>query len=147
MKTIDEWVYSTLKNDATLLGYTGGSESDPRVYAAHIPVELFTKFTGVTGAAVSYYLSGGGGFSLGPIWALQEPDERYSIDIYSRSKSVVASCFERIDAMLNEELQASIIGWKVLRISRVAQIDLYLSDDHIRHKHLEYLFAGILDAS
>lgn len=147
MKTIDKWVYSTLKDDATLLGYTGGSESDPRVYADHIPVELFTKFSGIIGAAVSYYLSGGGGHSLGVIYALSVPDEIYSIDIYSRSKSVMNNCFERINTMLNEELQASITGWKVQRISRVAQIDLYISDDHIRHKHLEYLFAGILDAS
>jgi len=147
MKTIDEWVYSTLAADTTLLGYTGGSASDPRVYANHIPVEIFKKFTGVTGAAVSYYLSGGGGHSLGQIFQLSKPDERYSIDIYSRSKSVMNNCFERIDTILNEELQASITGWKVHRIKRIVQLDLYISDDHIRHKHLEYLFAGILDAS
>jgi len=147
MKNIDKWVYSTLASDATLLTYTGGSASDPRVYETHIPVEIFTKFTGTTGAVLSYRLSGGGGHSLPIIYALSKPDEIYSIDIYSRSKSVMDNCFERVDTLLNEELQASITGWKVRRVKRIVQFNTYISDDHMRQKHLEYLVAGILDAS
>lgn len=147
MKEISKWIYSTLSEDATLLGYTGGDADDPRVYFQHIPVEVFNKFTGTTGCVVSFYLMSSGGFEFGPIWALQKPDESYAVDIYARSKSVLENAFERIDALLNEETQPSITDWQVKRIRRLMQADLYEPEDHIHHKHLEYKFIGILDAS
>ena len=123
MKTIGEWVYSTLAEDSTLLGYTGGSASNPRVYYHFPPIET-KDIIGTTGGAITYYCSGSIPLSGDVVWALAIPDEIYSIDIYSRLLSVIENCFTQIDTLFSEQLQASITGWKVQRIYRSSHLDL-----------------------
>jgi hypothetical protein len=112
------------------------------VYFHFPPVESRDKI-GASEGVISFYLPSSGSLSGNVVWALAVPDETYSIDIFSRSKSVVEDIVERIDALLNENLSSSITGWKVRRIHRVNQMDLPISEDHIMHKHLEYEFSGI----
>lgn len=147
MKAIAEWLYSTLADDTTLRTYLGGSASDPRVYFYFPTAENINKLTDTAGAIVTYYEIDSGGLFGDVIWALQEPDELYAVDVWSKVKSVMENAFERIDALLNEELQPSITGWKVARIHRVDKKDIPEPEDHMFRKHLEYNFHRILDAS
>ena len=148
MNNFEDYIKDTLEADTTLLGYIGGTSSKTRIFDQYIPIEVFARFTNTAGGAISYRLMPSGGYALGvPIYQLQKPDELYAIDIYSRSKTIIKNCFEQIDSTFHAELQASITGWKVFRIRRVQQSDIFDIKDKMYQRHLEYLFSGILDAS
>jgi len=145
MKNIGKWIFSTLKNDSTIQTATGYTSSDPRIYY-HYPPENIT-LSSTYPAYMVYFLLGSGMLGSDAIWALQRPDEIYQISIFSYVKGTTETIFERIDTLLNENLSSSITGWKVRRIYRNNQMDLYEEEDHIFHKMLEYTFSGILVSS
>jgi hypothetical protein len=147
ISTIEDWVYSTLIADSTLLTAIGGNSTTPRVYYYYPPVEAWGCLTEASGALISYYLGSSGGISGNVVWAVQKPDETVMIDIYSYVKSVINLAFNRIDVLLNENLSSSITGWKIWRIHRVNKVDMYDPDAHFYNRHIEYRFSGMLDAS
>lgn len=148
MKEISKWIYSTLSADTTLQGYTGYTASDPRVYYFYPPSNITLNST--YPAYIIFFLLGSGSLPSDAVWALQRPDEVYQVGIYAKrltdgtGKTTLENCFERIDALLHENLSSTITGWKVRRIYRSAQIDQYESQDHVYIKILEYTFHEIL---
>lgn len=145
MENIAKWIFSTLKDDTTLQGLTGYTSSDPRIYYFHPPKAMTLNAT--YPAYLIYFLLGSGELPSDAVWQKQVPDETYQISIFSLVKDTVENIFTRVDALLGENLSASITNWKIRRIYRNTQIDLYEKEDHIYHKMLEYTFHGILDSS
>lgn len=147
ISVIETWIYTQL-TDSILLAAIGGTTNVPRSYYYFPPVEAFALIDEAQGAIISYYLgSSGGQGGEGIIWAKQVPDEIAMIDIYSYVKTTLESAFNRIDALFNEQLQAVITGWKIFRIHRVNKVDMHDPQNHIYHRHLEYRFHGIIDAT
>jgi len=147
ISSIETWLYTQLSTDSTLLAAIGGSTSAPRIYYYYPPVEEWGLIDEYQGALIAYRLGSSGGQGGDVIWALQEPDEVGMIDIYGYKRSVVESAFNIIDILFDENLQASITGWKVRRIHRINKVDMYEPASHFYHKHIEYRFSGLLDAS
>lgn len=148
ISTIEDWIKDQMEDDSTLLTAIGGTSSTTRVYYWHPPVEAWNLIDESQGAIISYRMGAGGaqgGVEI--VWAVQKPDEIGIIDIYSYVKTTLESAFNRIDALFDEQLQADITDWKVRRIHRTNKQDIYGNDSHIYHRHLEYRFHGLLDAS
>lgn len=147
---LEKWLWNKLRSDSTLLGYTGGSASDTRVYHAHFPVERRATI-GTTEAIITYSPSG-----ISPLYgddivdAIQVPDETYSIDIFSRSKNTIRNCADRIHVLLeNDKLMFRVSDdgtnyFSIKKVRLIAKEDFWEEDDHIFHRHLKYSFEKIL---
>ncbi|OGS40465.1 MAG: hypothetical protein A3K77_00510 [Euryarchaeota archaeon RBG_13_31_8] len=146
LEKIDEWVYSTLKDNATLQGYTGYTAADPRIYYFWPDIDI-DDLLSTSDACIVFFKELEGELAGNNItWALQKGDCVYAVNILSRSIATCDNCKNIIDQLLDERLNITdITGWEVQRFHRLAGGGLVgRNDANVYHYHYKYRASEIL---
>ena len=130
MLDIKKVIYPKLRDDSTLQGLTGYTASDPRIYFAWIPKSVIIDSS--KPAYIVYYQSSGNKTS----WDREE--ELYSFTLYSRSPDLNESIFNRMDALLHNQVLTGATDNHLVNLRRIMQFDTYEDDQLLYMKSITY---------
>lgn len=129
MEKIDDILYTTIKDDSTIRGYTGYTATDPRIYPAHTLADI--DITSAKPAYITYFKVA----DVPPFADLEE--EIYQFDVWSKSQQTNLNIFARIDTLLNDRVltPASGTNTKIHRETHKAILD---PDRKYHHYIIQY---------
>lgn len=129
MDQVENKLYTTLRDDATIKGLTGYTTSDVRVYPAFEDEEH--KITATRPAYITYHK-----VADTPSFMDLE-NEIYQIDIYSESHATNISIYNRIDTLLNDQTISPASG-TVSKIHRETNKPLWDDNRKLKRYMIQY---------